>query len=345
MEERRRKGLPLIMTFAMFGAFLLGIADYSFSDSWVNGTNYIYPNSSWSKNVNVTGNFTVQGQNVCLQNGTYCPASSSSSGGWYNNSLITNTSLNVLIGPSIGSPATLTIATPSNINPTLRLGNNGRYTQFTQDNQSGTLTLDLFSVGTNNTVFRLFRSSISSSNTFDIFKGNGSGTINTRFGGNVNSYIAADNSNVGIGTTTPKQKLDVNGSANISTNLSVVGVLSINNPTPADGYALNVGGTIAMSGNAFYARGETLTFYIITNKNFSFRDGAGTNTANVGIGILNDVPTQRLDVNGSINTTGFLYMNANNNINCSRSIAGAIYYNSTTNKHYGCNSTAWNALY
>lgn len=41
--------------------------------SWVNGTGYIYPNASWSKNVYVTGNLTVN--NTLLGNEAYMFAS------------------------------------------------------------------------------------------------------------------------------------------------------------------------------------------------------------------------------------------------------------------------------
>jgi hypothetical protein len=57
------------------------------------------------------------------------------------------------------------------------------------------------------------------------------------------------------------------------------------------------------------------------------------------------IPTQTLDVNGSINVSNVVYFTASTVITCNAASAGGIYYNSTTYKHYGCNSTNWNALY
>ena len=37
-------------------AFILGVSEFLVADSWVNGTKYIYPNSTYSDNIMVFGN-------------------------------------------------------------------------------------------------------------------------------------------------------------------------------------------------------------------------------------------------------------------------------------------------
>lgn len=76
---RRRKFALLLVS--VFAGFILAIGTPIFGDSWLLGNNYLYPNGTMSDNVNVTGNFTVDGiakingQLICLANGTNCVAS------------------------------------------------------------------------------------------------------------------------------------------------------------------------------------------------------------------------------------------------------------------------------
>lgn len=70
--------------------------------------------------------------------------------------------------------------------------------------------------GSSNAQFRFFRSTNTSGQvSLDILKGNNTTTANARIGGNgVDSYLCADNGDLGVGfTTNPAQKLDVNGNA------------------------------------------------------------------------------------------------------------------------------------
>ena len=62
MMEGKRPGvfaifLVVILLFVV--GFLLGVAELIEADSWVNGTNYIAPNTSWSDNIKLNG--TVSG--------------------------------------------------------------------------------------------------------------------------------------------------------------------------------------------------------------------------------------------------------------------------------------------
>jgi len=61
-------------------------------------------------------------------------------------------------------------------------------------------------------------------------------------------------------------------------------------------------------------------------------------STNPNVGVGTTMPLQKLDINGSIKIAGF-------NSTCDITTQGSIYYDTTTYKHYGCNSTSWNALY
>jgi len=58
-----RRRFPLLVVFAIIfvGGFIAGVAPFILSTSWINGSTFIYPNESWSVNVNITGDLTVQG--------------------------------------------------------------------------------------------------------------------------------------------------------------------------------------------------------------------------------------------------------------------------------------------
>jgi hypothetical protein len=62
-----------------------------------------------------------------------------------------------------------------------------------------------------------------------------------------------------------------------------------------------------------------------------------TYDGNFGIGT--PTPLAKLDVNGT------LFIRPSTQGTCDSTYEGMIYYNSTTHKHYGCNSTSWEALY
>lgn len=78
---------------------------------------------------------------------------------------------------------------------------------------TGTATIDFDPVpqdGTGAGTFRFFRTTNTAGAVyFDGFKGDGTATYQFRFGGNVDSYVCANNSNFGIGTTGPDAKVDI----------------------------------------------------------------------------------------------------------------------------------------
>lgn len=84
---------------------------------------------------------------------------------------------------------------------------------------TGPATIDLspiMSDASNSGIVRLFRSSSSTAQSqFQIFKGNGTASINTILSSNSNSYINALGGNVGIATTTPWRTLSVTGTVGL----------------------------------------------------------------------------------------------------------------------------------
>ncbi len=66
--------------------------------------------------------------------------------------------------------------------------------------------------GTSSAQFRFFRTTNTSGTvSFSIYKGNNTATLQHFFNAKGNSYVQADSGNFGIGTASPNNKLDVNG--------------------------------------------------------------------------------------------------------------------------------------
>ena len=108
------------------------------------------------------------------------------------------------------------------------------------------------------------------------------------------------NGNVGIGTTSPTQKLDVNGNINISgtsakiyaPEICLAGDCKTSWPTAGSG-----GGNASIIGTGGYI--PQIQNSTLLNNSAIYQNGN-----NIGIGT--NSPTQKLDVNGSINITGNL---------------------------------------
>ncbi|MBI3218320.1 MAG: tail fiber domain-containing protein [Bacteroidetes bacterium] len=102
--------------------------------------------------------------------------------------------------------------------------------------------------------------------------------------------------NVGIGTTSPAQKLTVQGGMNIDNGDAATGTIS-NGLTFGFGSSEGISSKRNPSGNQF-----GLDFYTQTVNRMSI-----TNTGNVGIG--NTAPTEKLDVTGNLKFSGALMPN------------------------------------
>ena len=127
-----------------------------------------------------------------------------------------------------------------------------------------------------------------------------------------NSVIYDDGANVGVGTTSPSRKLDVNGDGRFQTNLTI-GLTTNNNGTKTvfNGSTVgrsfqiannwNVGGSFEITPSTTTAGSTFTTPALVVN---------GT-TSNVGIGTT--LPSEKLDVNGNVKATGFIVANGTAN--------------------------------
>ena len=124
-----------------------------------------------------------------------------------------------------------------------------------------------------------------------------------------NQMTIASSGYVGIGTTNPAGKLDVQGSGSVMFNAGNVSVL-----TPSNQYGFNVGGTAALGANLYLMNcggnlgcgNYGLFSFLDTSGNLNYTTpGGGTQkhltfnpSGNVGIGTLS--PTSKLSINGSM---------------------------------------------
>lgn len=155
---------------------------------------------------------------------------------------------------------------------------------------------------------------------------------------------------VGIGTTTPTYKLHVNGDArtgaldvagNIYTtsNLAVDGFILHNHASILDIYTTSPGQDVEVqtNGGKFWV-GK----YSDNSDLFHIKDSDGEAYFKGKVGIETTSPTNLFTLAGS--GMAQLWANTTSMI-CNSTNAGGIYYNGDLFKHYGCNSTDWNALY
>lgn len=101
------------------------------------------------------------------------------------------------------------------------------------------------------------------------------------------------------------------------------------------------GNTLNWYAGIGYASGSNNNFYSLVYGTTNYASSAfaiSDVTKNVGLSTIN-IPA-KLTVNGSI----MIMANTTSQV-CNSTYDGMIYYNGALKKHYGCNSSTWNALY
>jgi hypothetical protein len=152
--------------------------------------------------------------------------------------------------------------------------------------------------------------------------------------------------NVGIGTTSPNETLTITGNLSVtgSTNSSIdSGTLFID----ATNNRVGIGTTTPSASLQIFS--STFDNHLLINRTGAPDVHLSTSSVSPAAGILwagsDYAKGIYFDINGQVTINGNLVIKASTAITCNAGNAGTIYYNSTTNKHYGCNSTIWNALY
>ena len=170
---------------------------------------------------------------------------------------------NSILNANAGNVGIGTLSTPSRltVNGDIRVANNGKLYLWNDHN-------------INYIDYSKWQTSASAGMTIE--NQASAGHIKLVSNGNVGVYVN-NNGNVGIGTSTPAAKLDVNGGINVTQNSYI-----------------NWGGGSRIVGQSSYLRLQT-----------SSQDRISiTNTGNVGIGTTS--PSEKLDVSGNINVDGHI---------------------------------------
>ena len=222
-----------------------------------------------SINVSGGGDVYVNNLKVCRSDGTNCPSisGSSSAGGWTNTSITTSTALNVNL-----TSGNLTIP-----NGNVGIGTTGPAAKLTVAGGHILLDNNQYYEGKDNsgTVLNLLGADASNYNTI------GSAGTGVRFQNGAQSATLVtilNDGNVGIGTTAPSQRLDVNGSINVSGG----GDVYVNNlkVCRSDGTNCPAGSGTVNSGSAnklaYYAGAGTILSNLTGNNNGAiYYDGSG----------------------------------------------------------------------
>ena len=146
--------------------------------------------------------------------------------------------------------------------------------------------------------------------------------------GNVDKMIITNDGNIGIGTTSPEQKLHVSGNAIITGNATIEGISSFNNNVTMDNDVILNGNTISndtfsINGALNFSnsnivqqiginKGLNLRLTNIPNSHFSIQNAFGSDAlyvntkGNIAIGNVTSNLTEQLHVGGRIKASGYI---------------------------------------
>lgn len=184
----------------------------------------------------------------------------------------------------------------------------------------------------------------------------GTGTVNyfpkfTATGTIGNSIVYDNGTNIGISNTDPRAKLSVgsnNGGSKIMPTNTKIWIQGSDGASSTD---LQSRISFGFNNNPDYGfyfgtinvdYGTTPMIGVLGTRDASVdKPVLYVRDSKVGVGIMN--PSEKLDVNGNVLVQGLLKLKPQTS--APTGVEGAIYYNSTTKKHYGFDGTTWNALY
>src|SRR6056300_249895 len=214
-------------------------------------------------------------------------------------------------------------------------------------NGNGVIISKVNTANDTNRVLVFYRDDTNGASIFGYTPSGGSTDIGFQIRANASSYF--NGGNVGIGTTSPSTKLHVLQSGTAVSSDGVSSLVVQKSAAAATAAAINIvsgdsaeaslrfGDTTDQSMGALRYLNYVDAFSIVTNNAEQIRI---TSSGNVGIG--DTTPSYKLDVNGTLRTTGQAYFNSNVTITGSATMAGGTM---TGNLEINTDRAVYNASY
>jgi hypothetical protein len=214
-------------------------------------------------------------------------------------------------------------------------------------NGNGVIISKVNTANDTNRVLVFYRDDTNGASIFGYTPSGGSTDIGFQIRANASSYF--NGGNVGIGTTSPSTKLHVLQSGTAVSSDGVSSLVVQKSAAAATAAAINIvsgdsaeaslrfGDTTDQSMGALRYLNDVDAFSIVTNNAEQIRI---TSSGDVGIG--DTTPSYKLDVNGTLRTTGQAYFNSNVTITGSATMAGGTM---TGNLEINTDRAVYNASY